>query len=224
MALGVRLESGDVTALREVVLRTRPKVDSLTWNFSLLGDWIIRSGDVAFNPEGAAELFAQANFLFTRKRYDDAIIAFNKMEKVAPQFLADALRGKAAVRKFQGAASWGKRTSLEPDTPSGDYFMRESLSLLEECIRIEPADSECHYELGSTLFTLGRTLEAIEQFEEAIRINHMSYLSHYGLGLAFYRLERDEDSVFHLLEFLKHDPSSQYSVTARELLAKMEDS
>lgn len=73
-ALAMRLKGGDVRALKDLVLGTRPSKGALSWGFQMdLEDG--RMKGVVLPPElidpgQMAPLFAQAVFLQTKKRYD----------------------------------------------------------------------------------------------------------------------------------------------------------
>ncbi len=88
MALAMRLQGGDVTAWRDLVLRSRSSPDAITWGFEME----IRDGQLKrvkipaymADPSQIASLFSQARFLYNKKRYDAAIEGFLKVLDLSP--------------------------------------------------------------------------------------------------------------------------------------------
>ena len=83
VAIAMRLKSGNVAALKEAVLNTKPKYDALSWGF-ILGEWIIPTSKDMLNIEDIIPLFNQAMFLHEQKYYDDAITIYEKIIELKP--------------------------------------------------------------------------------------------------------------------------------------------
>ena len=62
-ALAMRLNAGDVTALREAVLKVRPSLNALKWSF-VAAEWLIPIESGRIKPEDITPLFQQAVFLY----------------------------------------------------------------------------------------------------------------------------------------------------------------
>lgn len=85
MAIALRLNAGDVTALREAVLKTRPKPDTLSWGFIVDGEWIIPTSFLAVDISSIAAWYAHGEFLFRQKDYDRAIACWLQVARVYPE-------------------------------------------------------------------------------------------------------------------------------------------
>jgi tetratricopeptide (TPR) repeat protein len=212
-ALAIRLNAGDITALRDIVLRTRPNTDTLTWGFTVAGEWIIPGGGSDIALDAVGEMNSHATFLLEQKHYADAINVYDSIAETAPLLRAEALSGKATALFLRGIAGLGDAQS--------EKSIRDALGLLKAMIRDKPDCSECLYKLGYVMNTLGMTQEATAAFAEALRVNPHEYRAHLGLGIGYYKTDRDQEATAHLREYLKYDPSSRYADGARDLLKKI---
>jgi hypothetical protein len=84
MAIALRLKAGDVTALKEAVLKTRPKEDALSWGF-IIGEWLIPTSIPTMDTSSAVILYAHGEFLFQQKDYDHAIACWRKVASAYPE-------------------------------------------------------------------------------------------------------------------------------------------
>ena len=82
-AIALRLKAGDVTALREAVLKTRPRGNPLSWTFSV-EDWGIVGPLPEADMNSVAELYAHGEFLFRQKKYDLAIAYWRRILQIIP--------------------------------------------------------------------------------------------------------------------------------------------
>lgn len=83
-AVAMRLEAGDVTALREAVLETRPAGGPLSWAFSV-GEWGIVGPVSKGDLNAVAELYAHGEFLFGQRKYDLAIAYWRRVLRIMPE-------------------------------------------------------------------------------------------------------------------------------------------
>lgn len=85
-ALAMRLNAGDVTALREAVLKVRPASDTLGWGFITAGEWIVSDVDFSkMDMSSAAALFSHGEFLFHQGDYDRAIAYWLQITRAYPE-------------------------------------------------------------------------------------------------------------------------------------------
>jgi len=77
-ALAMRLNAGDVRALRDAVIKVRPSLKELSWRFMSAG-WLIPLTPGQVKPEDIAPLFQQALWLYSQKRYNDALALWDKI-------------------------------------------------------------------------------------------------------------------------------------------------
>lgn len=108
MALALRLKGGDISALKDAVLNTRPSPDSIHWTFSI-GEWVIPTSPGMVRHEDLNSLFVQAHY-FQELGYEfEAISLFDKIISLAPDSV-DAYRVRAiSLRKM------GKHSESEAD-------------------------------------------------------------------------------------------------------------
>jgi len=212
-ALAIRVNAGDITALRDVVLRTRPKATTLTWGFALAGNWIIPGGGSDAGLDTVGEMYSHAAFLIEQQRFDDAAAVYDSIGEIAPSLRAEARSGKASALFLKGLSGVGSEAS--------DAAIRGALDLLKDAIKTKPDCSECLYRLGYTMTVLGMHRDATEAFTEALRVNPREYLAHFGLGVVFYKIEKDADAVMHFKEYLKYASTGPYAEQAEETLKKL---
>jgi tetratricopeptide (TPR) repeat protein len=121
MAIALRLKAGDVTALREAVIKTRPQVNALSWTF-VVGEWLIPTSPGTLSTEEIIPLFTQATFLSEKKRYDEAIVLYEKILELKPD-MEEAYndRGIAYVKQGQyeqALVDFTKAIELDPQLAS----------------------------------------------------------------------------------------------------------
>ena len=141
MAIALRLKAGDVTALEEAVLNTRPRHDSLSWSFAVT-EWLIPTSPEMLKAEDILLLLPHADFLVQNQRYDDAIAFYDKIIQLKPDCM-EALKGKAVVLKRLGRD-------------------KEALIYFERALRENPLD-------GHTMLGMAMVLTDLDQHAEALR-------------------------------------------------------
>ncbi|MFH1924556.1 MAG: tetratricopeptide repeat protein [Planctomycetota bacterium] len=96
-AMALRLEAGDVSALADAALTTRPAADTLTWGF-IVDDWVIPIPpelDIARGAEVTPQL-VYAQFLARQGNYQEALARLDKILVIEPNYL-DALLFKGTL-------------------------------------------------------------------------------------------------------------------------------
>jgi tetratricopeptide (TPR) repeat protein len=150
MAIALRLKAGDVTALKEAVLKTRPKPDTLSWSF-VVAEWLIPTTPGMLKMEDIASLFTHAVFLQVQKRYDDALTLYGKIIELKPDWeWAYNNRG----------VTYGKKGL--PDKAIEDY---------NKALEINPRYAEAYNNRGNAYFDKGLYDRAIEDYNKALEIN-----------------------------------------------------
>jgi tetratricopeptide (TPR) repeat protein len=89
-----------------------------------------------------------------------------------------ALHEHTAEEWFELGMAWDG----QPDT------MEAALHAYRQALEAAPEWTEAHINLGTTLFQLGRTIEAREAFAAAVRCDARNALAHFNLGCANERL------------------------------------
>ena len=184
MAIALRLKAGDVTALKEAVLKTRPKPDALSWSF-VVGEWLIPTTPGMLDMEDVAPLFMQAVFLQEKGHYDDAITLYGKIIELKPDWdWVYNNRGEAYTRKGEyDQAISDYNTALEIDPRlAGAYSNRgrtyyykglydQAIADYSRALEINPRDAEVHSNRGVAYYSKGQYDEAISDYNEALKIN-----------------------------------------------------
>ncbi|MBM3236667.1 tetratricopeptide repeat protein [Candidatus Poribacteria bacterium] len=159
-AIALRLQAGDVSALREATLTTRPDAQKLWWTFDT--QWVIRSEQ----SDEIAPLFAHATFLRQQRRYDDAITLYDRILKLNPN-LADAYGNRGNVY----------RDKQEYDRAIQDY---------DKVIAINPNLAEAYNNRGIAYKDKGLYDLAIQDYDKAIAINPNLADAYINRGVAYH--------------------------------------
>ena len=183
MAIALRLKAGDVTALKEAVLKTRPKPDAFCWSF--FEKWFISTTPDMLEMESIIELFTQAVFLQKQKRYVDAIILYGKI--IEPNLDWDwphYCRGCAYHDKGQyeqaifdftkaleinpkGCFSYAARAHAYQEMGQPDKAISDFTKALEINARLAPV----YWFRGFVYYQKGQLDKAISDFTKALGIN-----------------------------------------------------
>ncbi len=183
-AIALRLNSGDVSALKEAVLVTKPRADSLAWTF-IVAEWVIPTSPGAIAPEDIALLFSQALFLSEQKRHDEAIAIYNKMLEIYPNN-ADIYFKRGFEREKQedhqeAIADFNQAISLNPNLAEayngrgvargklGDY--QAAIADFNQAISLNPNYAEAYNNRGIARGKLGDYQGAITDYNQAISLN-----------------------------------------------------
>jgi len=202
-ALAMRLNSGDVGALRQAVLKVRPSSQALDWSF-VAAEWVIPLGEGQVRPEDIAPLFSQALFLQEQERHQDAIGVYNSILEINPR-LAEAWSNKGAALGRLGrypeelqccekaleinprlAQAWSNKGAALHSL--GRY--QEALTCCDRALEINPRYAEVWSNKGAALGSLGRYQEALTCCDRALEINPRYDKAWYNKGAALYYLKR----------------------------------
>jgi tetratricopeptide (TPR) repeat protein len=197
MAIALRLKAGDVTALKEAVLKTRPKPDALNWRF-VVGEWLIPTSPEMLKMEDIASLFFQAIFLQTKKYYDDAITLYGKIIEFKPDWdypytyrgLAYADKGlyDHAISDYSHALEINPKLSEVYNNRGNAYLKKglydQAISDYNKALKINPTSAMAYYNRGIACGRKGQYDYAISDFNKALEINPRDAEAYYNRGIA----------------------------------------
>jgi tetratricopeptide (TPR) repeat protein/peptidoglycan hydrolase-like protein with peptidoglycan-binding domain len=173
-AMAIRLEAGDVGALKEAVLKVRPSPDRLNWSF-VVGEWVIPLEPGQLRPDQILPLFEQARFLQVQKRHEDAVAVYDAMLTLDPEL----------------APAWNNRGVALAELDR----LEESLESHEKALALAPNDAIAWAHRGGVLGRLGRFAEAVESFSKALVLNPRLATAWTNRGVALARLGRLEEAL-----------------------------
>lgn len=149
-AIAMRLKYGDIKALKEAVLKSRPTPETLRWGF-VVGEWIIPTSTEMLKIEDIFPLFTQAIFLQEKKYYDEAITLYGKIIEFIPSWdYAYHKRGVCYANK-------------------GLYD--QAISDFNKAIEINPMFVLAYHNRGVGYYKKGQYNKAISDYTRAIEIN-----------------------------------------------------
>jgi tetratricopeptide (TPR) repeat protein len=189
-ALAMRLNAGDVRALRQAVLQVRPSEDALSWRF-VVGEWLIPVGTGQVTPDSIADLFAQGQFLHQQKRYADAVLVYEEVLRLDARF-GDAWHNKGAALGQMG-------------------LWKDALDCFDAALKIAPLDADMWANRGGALKELKRSEEALRSVDRALSINHCLTEAWCNRGGALVQLKRWDEalrSYDRALEINPHHPEA----------------
>jgi tetratricopeptide (TPR) repeat protein len=202
MAIALRLNAGDVTTLKEAVLKTRPSADTLLWSF-LVGEWLIPTSPGMLKVENIATLFAHAVFLQKKERYDDVITLYGKIIELNSEFeWAYYNRGLAyfeGKRLYdQAMYDYNRALEINPKNPKnyeaytnrGNVYAKKKLydqaiADYNKALQINSRYSEAFNGRGCIYYQKGLYDQAISDFNKAIKIDPMHVVSYANRGCAY---------------------------------------
>jgi tetratricopeptide (TPR) repeat protein len=177
-ALATRLQKGDVSALQELVLRSRPSAEKVSWLF----ETEMRDGQLAIqlpapsNPvEALYELHTQAVFLYSQKRYAAALEYMEKFVQMDPSVAQGWVTRGAALN------SLGRHT--------------DALDSYNRAIAIQASDPVTWYDVAVALSDLGRDTEALESYDKAVKIDPTFLRAVYDKARLLNRIGRPMDAL-----------------------------
>jgi tetratricopeptide (TPR) repeat protein len=186
-ALAMRLKGGDAGVLSEITLAARGAGEPLTWGFNVeMKDDLpvcVTTGEPACDPDQLAGLFAQADFLYQKKRYEAAIECWDRVLSLRPNLpeayynrgLAYSLKGdqKAAIADYDRALACTDQDPaivwLAKGLALGDLGRwEEELRSYASAIDANPRLAEAWLAKGSALGRLGRGEEQLKCYDRAL--------------------------------------------------------
>jgi superkiller protein 3 len=207
-ALAMRLNAGDVGALRAAVLTTRPTDGSLSWQF-VAAEWVIPLASGQIKTEDITLLFRQALFLQGQQRQADALSLYEHIIEISPD-LAEAWNNKAialtelgrqdeAIRccdralEIDPGHAWAWRTKGCALVGLGRHV--DALECFDHSLEINPNDAEAWTDKGSALGNLEHYQGALKCYDRALEVNPECAVTWSGKGEVMRRLERCEDAL-----------------------------
>ncbi|MBM4093259.1 MAG: tetratricopeptide repeat protein, partial [Planctomycetes bacterium] len=152
-AMALRLDVGDVSALADAALSTRPAPDALTWGF-VADEWLIAippDKDIAKGDEVTPQL-VYAQFLTRQGKVDEALTRVDKILAIEPNYL-DAL--------------------LLKGTLLSDHLQRpaDAIDCFDALLAKLPESTEALVARGLARLRTNDFFQASEDFDSALQIN-----------------------------------------------------
>jgi tetratricopeptide (TPR) repeat protein len=195
-ALAMRLNTGDVTALREAVLKMRPSAQAVRWEF-LVADWLVSLEPGQVKPEDVSPLFQHAVFLHEQGSFRDAVTLYDKVLELIPEF-AEAYNNRAnclnLIGEYDSAIhDCNKAIELNPRIPEvfinrGTAYLRkgdydQAIADLDKVIALNPICATAYVNRGTAYLRKGNNKRALEDFDEALRLDPKSSHAYLNRGL-----------------------------------------
>jgi tetratricopeptide (TPR) repeat protein len=223
-ALATRLKGGDARALKELVLKTRPAINAVSWHFALE---VKDDQPVAvIVPPALADrdrviaLRDHAWFLYQKKHYAEALEGLNAAYEASPELAAEAYWEKAVVTREYGLA-----TALDPNSTLGlgDARVREAILLFQKGIDFNPNYAAGYFELGVTYGALGDHQNAVVSLERTLALDRDFAPASFKLGVEYAQLGNEGMAMTYLKAYLAKEPSGTFADDARAMLNRIEE-
>jgi tetratricopeptide (TPR) repeat protein len=229
MAIALRFKAGDVTALKDAVLKTRPKPGALNWGF-FISEWLIPTSLEMLRLEDVVTLFSHAVFLHEKERYDDAISLYERVlvSTQEPDLVSQAHYGRGAAYYRKGEydrAIADFKSCLEIDSKYTDalfglamsYLIKnkatDSLNVLDRMLTYQPHNARAFLGRGYIYLHLGGYTRALECFENALVSMPSDFETQYGkavtlffLGESTGRKDQLQESLYLLQKLIQSNP------------------
>ena len=199
-ALAARIRAGDVAALRDAALLTRPHPRALSWSF-VVADWVLPTSAGTMLSEDLISLYLHASFLQEQRRYDDAASCYDAIVRNRPDWaLAYMDRGSchAGAKRYDLAVADYDAAIRIASTLTKAYYNRGTV--LSSCMRqyaraiddfdraisLDPYLAEAYNNRGIAYIQANQEWnKAIVDFEQALSLNPDYPEAHNSLGLAY---------------------------------------
>jgi tetratricopeptide (TPR) repeat protein len=209
-ALATRLKGGDASALKGLVLASRPSEAALTWEFAVG----TRDGQVASvrlpaqvsDATEVASVFSRALFLHQKKHYDAAIDAYGKALTLAPDLVSAYVnRGQVYSRKGRydlAIGDYDKAAALDA-TAANAYNGRglayqgkrdypRAIADYDREISLHPRLADAYTNRGTAWSLSGDQDRAIADHDKAISLNLNFAAAYNNRGVAL-NLKKEHD-------------------------------
>jgi len=182
MAIALRLQSGDVTALKVV------------------GEWLIPTSRELLTMEDITPLFTQARFLQDHGRYAAAITLYGKIQDLKPDWdMMHNNRGVAyqddgqydkAIVDYDQAIAINPRYAMAYSNRGAVYAHKgqydRAIADYDHAIAINPRYAMAYSNRGLTYNNKGQYDKAIADYDQAIAINPMLAEAYSNRGVTYY--------------------------------------
>lgn len=174
----------------------------------------------------------QAKKLLDKKKYDDALEAYQKSLRTNPNWKAaygiasDYLRKKNYT---EAVVYFRKAQELKKDEPMIWYSLgysfgglnenEQALNALQKAVELKPNYTDAWYNLGSILFKLERYKEAVEAYRTTVKLNPKDAEAYAFLGVAYSKLDDYGKAVESFQKAVKLFPDNE---SYRQNLAGLE--
>lgn len=186
MAIALRLRSGDVTALKEAVLKTRPNISCLSWRF-IVDEWIIPTSYATSKDDDIASLYAQAQFLRKKQHYDDALKLFNKIIDIFPEWI-QAYNDRGIIFCITG-------------------YYDEGISDFNKILEVNPQNAVVLNNRGSAYREKGRYEKALFDYAKAIEIDPSLPLVYLNCGIVHHNRSAYNKAIENYTTALELNPN-----------------
>ena len=204
-ALALRLNAGDVTALREAVFYARPRLETLSWDF-VVAEWVVsttgatdraKQSEMEISEHELASLLAQGTFLLERQRNVDAVSIFDTVLGIMPNCV-EAFHNKGSalyeLGRYQEALECCDRVvQLAPGLVEGynnrgrvycalrEY--RKAIDDLDHALRIDPHHISAYVNRAAAYSESGLSVDkAMHDFDQALALDANCVPAVYGKG------------------------------------------
>ncbi len=207
--IATRMESGDLSGMRDAVLLSRPSKTAPCWNADFKGEWILATHTApSLEDEKIARLYIEGQRFHKKGDFALAVDRFDNILKSYPD------SDEVLLAKSLTLRDWGL----------SNYNEKKLESALESMLKVAstaPRFVESHHELANTLRALGRVDEAIGEYREAINLQPKYAPAYYGLALALKDKGQQADAVSELKKFLMYCEYKDQETKAQSLLAEL---
>jgi len=201
VAIALRLKAGDVTALKEAVLKTRPHPEALSWSF-VVGEWLIPTAPGMLTLADVVPLSIQAQFLHEKKYHDEVITLYGKILALDPDldwvYNNRGVTYAEAKREYDRAiADFNKALEINPsyaeaynnrgaaDAKRGEY--NRAIADFNKALEINPRFVKGFYNRGFSYSARGEYDRAIADFNRVLELDARNTDAYAERGLAFKR-------------------------------------
>ena len=195
----------------EEILERGAKIDTFKWGIpiNLYLANIPQEKFEAIPTLSAEDFYNQGNDLLASKKYERAIIGFDKAIKIKSNY-ADAWFGRgfalSELGKYQEALeSYNKTLEFKPDRDEAWFGKGDALYELgryeevvksyDKALEFKPDREDTWYKRGNALYELSRYEEAIRSYEKALEFNSNRDEVWFAMGIALDELGRYEDAL-----------------------------
>jgi len=148
---------------------------------------------VTLKEDFLAAQYNLGNALARARQYDEAIRCYDKALSLKPDFIdAHIMRGNALTdaNRLQEAET-AFRNALKTAPPKTSPILI----------------GRAHFNLGNTLFRLGRLDEARQEYRQAIAIDHRHFKAWYGVGSTLFQEGKYKEAIAAFQKALKINPN-----------------